>query len=168
MYTCSVFLHPGHPVLSSLYLFLFNSSNRNGYEVVSHCNFDQHFPKDQWTSQAALVVKNMVLIPRSGRSPGCGHSSPFLYSCLENPMDRGTWWARVHRVTMRKVGDDWNDLACMHIKTNDVEHLFMCFLAICISLEKCLFGSCVHFLIELFYVGLSFRSSVYNLDIHPL
>ena len=113
-------------------------------------------------------VRDMVLIPRSGRSPGCGHSSPFLYSCLENPMDRGTWWARVHRVTMSQVRDDWNDLACMHVKTNDVEHLFMCLLAICISLEKCLFGSFVHFIIELFYVGLSFRSSVYNLDINPL
>ena len=32
-------------------------------------------------------------------SPGGGHGSPFQYSCLENPMDRGTWRATVHRVT---------------------------------------------------------------------
>ena len=32
----------------------------------------------------------------SGRSPGEGDGSPFQYSCLENPMDRGAWWATVH------------------------------------------------------------------------
>ena len=37
-------------------------------------------------------------IPRSGRSPGEGSGNPFQYSCLENPMDRGTWWVTVHRV----------------------------------------------------------------------
>ena len=38
----------------------------------------------------------MGLIPESGRSPGEGHGNPFQYSCLENPMDRGAWWATVH------------------------------------------------------------------------
>ena len=37
-------------------------------------------------------------IPRSGRSPGGGHSNPLQYSCLENSMDRGAWWATVHGV----------------------------------------------------------------------
>ena len=37
-------------------------------------------------------------IPGSGRSPGGGNGSPFQYSCLENSMDRGTWWAMVHQV----------------------------------------------------------------------
>ena len=34
-----------------------------------------------------------------GRSPGGGYNNPLQYSCLENPMDRGAWWATVHRVT---------------------------------------------------------------------
>ena len=34
----------------------------------------------------------------SGRSPGEGHGNSFQYSCLENPMGRGTWWAIVHGV----------------------------------------------------------------------
>ena len=38
-------------------------------------------------------------IPESGRSPGGGHSNPFQYFCLENPMDRGAWQASVHWVT---------------------------------------------------------------------
>ena len=39
------------------------------------------------------------LIPGLGRSPGGKHSNPLHYSCLENPMDRGAWWATVHVVT---------------------------------------------------------------------
>ena len=59
-------------------------------------------------SQVALVVKNppasagdgrnRALTPGSGRSPGGGHGNPLHCSCLENPMDRGTWWVTVHRV----------------------------------------------------------------------
>ena len=37
-------------------------------------------------------------IPGSGRSPGGGRGNPLQYSSLENPMDRGAWWATVHRV----------------------------------------------------------------------
>ena len=42
--------------------------------------------------------------PRSGRSPGEGNGNSVQYSCLRNPMDRGAWWATVHRVT--RVGRD--------------------------------------------------------------
>ena len=37
-------------------------------------------------------------VPRLGRSPGVGNSVPLQYACLENPMDRGIWWATVHAV----------------------------------------------------------------------
>ena len=40
----------------------------------------------------------MDLIPGLERSPGGGHSNRLQYSCLENPIDRGTWWATVFRV----------------------------------------------------------------------
>ena len=36
------------------------------------------------------------LIPESGRYHGEGHGNPLQYSCLENPMDRGAWWATIH------------------------------------------------------------------------
>ena len=59
-------------------------------------------------SQVTPAVKNLpanagdirdgVSIPGSGRSPGKGHGNPLQYSCLENPKDRGAWWATVHRV----------------------------------------------------------------------
>ena len=38
-------------------------------------------------------------IPGSGRCPRIGNGNPLQYSCLENSMDRGVWWAIVHRVT---------------------------------------------------------------------
>ena len=43
------------------------------------------------------------LISGSGRCPGGGHGNPLQYSCLENPMDRGAWWAMVHRVTQSQT-----------------------------------------------------------------
>ena len=59
--------------------------------------------------QVVLVVKNMPVntgdireggsIPGLGRSPGEGNGSPLQYSCLENPMDSGAWWATVRGAT---------------------------------------------------------------------
>ena len=59
-------------------------------------------------SQVELVVKhlhanagdirNVGLIPGSGKSPGGGHGNPLWNSCLENPMDREAWRATAHRV----------------------------------------------------------------------
>ena len=44
-------------------------------------------------------VRDVGSIPGSGRSPRGGHGNPLQYSCLENPIDRGAWWATDHRVT---------------------------------------------------------------------
>ena len=72
-------------------------------------------------SQVALVVKNPPVnagdirdigsIPESGRSPGEGHGNPLQYSCLENPMDRGAWWATVHWVAKSRT---WLKQLSMH------------------------------------------------------
>ena len=43
----------------------------------------------------------MGWIPGLGRSPGGGHGNPLQYSCLENLMDRGIWWATVHGVAKK-------------------------------------------------------------------
>ena len=43
--------------------------------------------------ESAGDVRDAGSIPVSGRSPGGGHGNPLLYAFLENPMDRGAWWA---------------------------------------------------------------------------
>ena len=63
--------------------------------------------------QGAVIVKNppakagdirdVASIPGSGRSPGEGNGNPLQYSCLENPMDRGAWWATVYRVAKKQT-----------------------------------------------------------------
>ena len=50
------------------------------------------------SSAKAGYITDEGLIPGSGRSPRDGHGNPLQYSCLENPRDRGAWWATVHIV----------------------------------------------------------------------
>ena len=52
-------------------------------------------------------TRDMSMIPGSGRSPGVGNSNPLQYSCLENSMDRGPWWA---------TESDTTEHACMYIR----------------------------------------------------
>ena len=49
--------------------------------------------------ESACNVGDPGLIPGSGRSSGEGNGNPLQYSCLENPMDKGSWWVTVHGVT---------------------------------------------------------------------
>ena len=72
-------------------------------------------------SQVALVVKSLPAkagdkrgvgsILGSGRSPGGEYGNLFQYSCLENPMDRGAWWATAHRVEKKWT---WLERLSMH------------------------------------------------------
>ena len=66
-----------------------------------------------WASQMAQLWRICLQFRRHrrcgsvlelGRSPGEGNDSPLQYSCLENPMEWGTWWATVHRVTKSWTG----------------------------------------------------------------
>ena len=52
----------------------------------------------RWLSgkESACNARDVGLIPGSGRSTGGGHGNPLQYSCLENSMDRGAWWATVY------------------------------------------------------------------------
>ena len=52
----------------------------------------------------ACNAADLGSMPGSGKSPGEGHGNPLQYSCLENPMDRGAWWATVQGVTK---GQTW-------------------------------------------------------------
>ena len=56
------------------------------------------FPGGSDDKESACDAGDPGLIPRSGRSPGEGNGYPLQCSCLENPVDRGAWWATVHGV----------------------------------------------------------------------
>ena len=71
-------------------------------------------------SQVVLVVKNLPAnagsIPGSGRSPGGGNDNLLQYSCLENPMNRGAWWAIAHR-----VAQSWTQLEKHSMHTHVID-----------------------------------------------
>ena len=57
------------------------------------------FPSSSDSQASAFNAADLTLIPGLGRSPGEENVNPLQYSCLENSMDRGAWWATVHGVT---------------------------------------------------------------------
>ena len=64
------------------------------------------FPGGSEVKASACNAGDLGSIPGSGKSPGEGNGNPLQYSCLENPMDRGAWWAIVHG-----VADSWTRLS---------------------------------------------------------
>ena len=71
---------------------------------LNWCIFDKKllhekgFPSGSDSKENTCNARDSGLIPGWGRSPVRGHGNPLQYSCLENPMDRGAWWATVHGV----------------------------------------------------------------------
>ena len=48
-------------------------------------------------------IRDSGWISGLGESPGGGHGNPLQYFCLENPMDRGTWWTTIHMITKSEI-----------------------------------------------------------------
>ena len=86
-----------------LTVYIHSSSNLLAPQFLS-------FPSDASGKEPtchAGDLRDAGSIPGSGWSPGGGHSNPLRYSCLESPMDRGAWWARVHKVTQNQTQLKW-------------------------------------------------------------
>ena len=61
-------------------------------------------------------IRDTGSIPGSERSPRGGNGNPLQYSCLENPMDRGAWWAMVHRMGHKELDTtEATEHACMQV-----------------------------------------------------
>ena len=71
-------------------------------------------PVGSHSKESACNTGDLSSIPGLGRSPGEGHGNPLQYSCLENSMDRGAWWTRVHGVAkhQRGLNDECDDIWC--------------------------------------------------------
>ena len=61
------------------------------------------FPGGSDSKESACSVEDLSSIPESGIFPEEGKGYPLHYSCLENPMDKGAWWATVHGVTKSRT-----------------------------------------------------------------
>ena len=67
-----------------------------------------------WLSgrESTCNVRDADSILALGRSPGVGNDNPLQYSCLENPMDRGAWWATVLQyIGLQRVGHNWAQMS---------------------------------------------------------
>ena len=72
--------------------------------ILRYCSFSpdmflMSFPGGSEVKASACNVGDPGSIPGSGRSPGEANGNLLQYSCLENHMDRGAWWAIVHGIT---------------------------------------------------------------------
>ena len=88
----------GHDWATSLSLSLWQYSWGSTIQELSKSSLVRGLP--WWLSGKEFLYKarDVGLIPRLGRSPGRGLGNSLPYSCLENLMDRGAWWATIHRV----------------------------------------------------------------------
>ena len=72
------------------------------------------FPGGAVVKNPHANARDASSVPGSGRSPGDGNGNWLQYSCLENPMDRGAWWATVHRVAKSWM---WlSNWPCTHLR----------------------------------------------------
>jgi len=83
----------------------------NKYKLNSN-RLKEGFPGGSVVKNPPANAGDPALITGSWKSPRGGHGNPLKYFCQGNPMDRGVWWATVHRV--HRVGHDWSDLAQQH------------------------------------------------------
>ena len=82
------------------------TQSRTRLKWLSSSMYVYGFPGYSKDKESALNVGDPGSILGSGRSPGVGNGDPLQYSCLENSMGRGTWWATIHGVT-ESVRHDW-------------------------------------------------------------
>ena len=61
------------------------------------------FPGGSLVKNPTANAGDLGSIPGSGRSRGGGSGNPLQYPCLENPVDRGAWWAAAHRVAQSQA-----------------------------------------------------------------
>ena len=103
-----------------------NESSIGGREQMAHFGSDTTmylkeiepflgFPGGSEVKAPACNAGDQGSIPGLGRSPGEGNGNPLQYSCLENPMDGGAWWAIVRRVAKSRTLSDFTSTSLSHL-----------------------------------------------------
>ena len=96
-------LHPGLSLAPSFKYFLGTCSTSIACWTLKEHNIWGFPGGSSGKEDNAGEIRDAGSIARSGRSPGERHGNPLQDSGLENPMDRGAWWATVHRVTKSRT-----------------------------------------------------------------
>ena len=78
-------------------VLLYSTGNDIQYPVINH----KGFPGNSDSKESACIVGDPGSIPEWRRSTGEGNGCPLQYSCLDNSMDRGGWWAIVHGIATK-------------------------------------------------------------------
>ena len=84
------------------YYFLYELKILTNVLLSYNINYEG-FPGGSEVKASACNAGDLGSIPGSERSPGEGNGNPLQYSCLENPMEGGAWWATVHRVAKSRT-----------------------------------------------------------------
>ena len=84
-------------ILKLLVVFYIQSVTDQNMSYASFSGFCDGSASEEYACNDG-DTEDLGSVPGSGRSPGGGNGNPLQYSCLENPMDIGAWWATVQRV----------------------------------------------------------------------
>ena len=105
------------------------------------------FPGGSDGKEFACNAGDLGLMPGLGRSPGEGNGYPHQYSCLENPMDRGAWWATVHG--SQRVSHNERDSVRMHALTQPLKKRLWLSKSFLIKTPKYFMLTLIFFLVSL-------------------
>ena len=97
----------------------------NKFEIVRSQPKVGEFPGGSDSKASAYNAGDLGLIPGSGRS-GEVNGNPLQYSCLENPMDGGAWWATVHRFAKSRTRLSGFTFTFMFVCTQPFSHVQLC------------------------------------------
>ena len=97
-YIC-IFTH----ICTSWHIVCMFTSLPNTFEIRMYITKTKGFPRSSVGKDSACNSGDLDSISGSGRSSGEENGNPLQYSCLENPMDRGIWWATVHVVAKSRT-----------------------------------------------------------------
>ena len=97
-------------LVNFLFLLQISSIDHLGIQTFPHWIWCCHeafaganMPGGSRVKNPPTSIGDVASIPGSGRSLGVGYGDPLQHSCLENPMDRGGWWAMVHVVSKSRI-----------------------------------------------------------------
>ena len=93
------------------------------------CSVGIHLVQIKWTKTVSGMnppakegdIRDVGLIPGSGRSPAAGHGNPLQYSCLGNHVDRGAWQTTYSPLGSHRVRHGWRDPATQHTHTQEAQ-----------------------------------------------